>query len=144
MPMGTIDIPVWAQVTRSSSWECFLFSCLLFCLLCNITLYHIISHFCIKVDINSHLNAFQSRSRMRPISNFRSFSAHLNLRHVTFHAQTVEIFLMRMSHLSVCQTSDVFKVFFSTDDKCLQSSSAYHASLAHKTNHSFLPNGLFY
>ena len=38
MPMGTIDIPVWAQVTRSSSWECFLFSCLLFCLLCNITL----------------------------------------------------------------------------------------------------------
>ena len=26
---------------------------------------------------------------------------------------------------------------------CFQSSAAYHASLAHKTNHSFLPNGLF-
>ena len=90
------------------------------------------SKFCIAYKINGFW----------PITNFSSRSAHLakcrlGLRWKVF---LIAKFSLMSSHFFEFIWKNMFKdclfIF------CFQSSAAYHASLAHKTNHSFLPNGV--
>ena len=99
-----------------------------------------VEYFCITFKINGFW----------PITNFSSRSAHLakcrlELRWKVF---LIAKFSLMSSHFSCSEFiwkhfTDILCSRIASFIFCFQSSAAYHASLAHKTNHSFLPNGLF-
>ena len=138
MPIGTIDIPEWAQVTMPSIPQFANLIIMIWKYLWSWSLSQIskcVEYFCITYEIDGFW----------PITNFSSRSAHLakcrlELRWKVF---LIAKFSLMSSHFLCSEFiwkhmfMDCLFIF------CFQSSAAYHASLAHKTNHSFLPNGLF-
>ena len=107
MPDGTIDIPVWAQVTMTD---------------------HHIFIFLISFSYLSHIFL---------ISLSFSYLSYIFLIYLSFsylsHIFTISLSFSYLSHIFLISFSYLYD----------QDTSAYCASLAHKTNHSFLPNCQF-